>query len=204
MSFAFKCPCPGWTPPLGVLEMGTSSLWPRKDKRVNKMEGWILYRLKNKPLQCLFTGHVPKSHFLFGNGYPAITNKALTDFEQQQSTWRTNSARTGRTVQHLPRSLPHLTEVWRRHCWHTSVLIKPPDHRSDSNVLVTHHATGQSSRLDKLLFIFSRNRWGKRFLLTDADCRQAFRGTTRRKKMKMKSTFCHTLNVHQTACTIQR
>ncbi|KAM8744327.1 ciliary microtubule inner protein 2B [Acanthopagrus schlegelii] len=66
------------------------------------------------PCKCFisgFTGHVPKSRFLFGKGYPMITNQALIQFGKQQQADPTAQDFAGRrssssTITPLPEICP--------------------------------------------------------------------------------------------------
>lgn len=56
-----------------------------------------------------FTGHVPKSRFLIGKGYPVITNQALIKFGKQQrrhSTSQNHHGKKNSTSSQLPTIYP--------------------------------------------------------------------------------------------------
>ncbi|TNN71352.1 Protein FAM166B [Liparis tanakae] len=49
-----------------------------------------------------FTGHVPKSRFLMGKGFPVTTNQALIQFGKQQRTLLTSQGVPGRRDSSIP------------------------------------------------------------------------------------------------------
>lgn len=51
---------------------------------------WILHQFETIVISTGFTGYVPKARFLFGAGYPIITNKALIQFGNEMKACRTS------------------------------------------------------------------------------------------------------------------
>jgi len=55
-----------------------------------------------------FTGYVPKARFLFGSGYPIITNKALIQFSKEMKAGQTSL----NLEEEEPTSLPMIPTVY--------------------------------------------------------------------------------------------